>query len=139
MRLDLTCAAGESVTVMLNGKLVCEIFADKADTRDDMERRLRRCTALQNLPRFVEAMRERFRTVVNREDHVNNTPTKKQAAFVAGVRDGLELKTVPDHGVPDVLPDNTITYQVGYEYGEAIARCLQRISELGESDDATDG
>ena len=127
MDIELTTRPTEVVRVFLNGRLVTEVAAGMADTRDTLVDELLASRAARNAMRILATLGDVLHGVELREDHVNATPAKKRAAAIDGIVDGLAGKTKPHpfgDGVPSLLPRSDPAYGVGYEWGESISRSV---------------
>jgi len=122
----------ESAVVYIGGKLIGEYTLGMWEGRDDLMKRVNDARRLEAVPRFIGGLIDRFRTIVNIEDHINATPAAKQQAFARGLMDGLAEKSEPCFAFPGINPnhppEHTHAYRAGYEYGNAVATMARLIA-----------
>lgn len=122
--VNLNVTPGEFVRVFVNGRVVCEVAAARAETRDDLLRQVARARVLRNVPRIVADL---FARVAKARDVADEgrTPDAKQRAFCKGLADGMAGKVIPHPNLPGkpYRPSEGNAYDAGYEYGDALAEC----------------
>lgn len=131
MEIQVTARCGESYSVYVNGKLICDGLADAVESGKTLTEEIRSARADGALRRMVGSL-------VTASEHCGDAPAEKMTqekrrdAFARGLRDGLAGKTVPHGfpGVPDVEPEDSTPYRYGYEGGEALRRAYKMASLL---------
>lgn len=128
MDINLTLDAHDGVRVFVNGALACEIAVGMTDTRDRLAADVHAARyAVAGMVLLSRAL-DRVEDIHHREDHVNTTADAKRAAYLRGLFDGVRVRQEPHPmpGLPGIRPEQSPSYEEGYDTGEAIARCAKR-------------
>jgi hypothetical protein len=129
--IDLTVRVTQvgGVSVYHGERLLGRSQGLTAEGRDDIEARCRRANAALALVRIVRGLTRECGRAFSWEDHIENTPEKRKAAYSRGFIDGLAGKTqpYPNGGglIPDLPPESGISYGRGYDAGDAVRRAAE--------------
>jgi hypothetical protein len=125
--MELDIKDGPSgLVIRYNGKLVTEGSVGELVKSEEYETEVVRGRVARSLLGILKSEMERASTLGTRPDHAHQTEDKKQAAYFRGMVDGygLKLDDHPGAGVPPMTLESSRTYSEGYEFGEAIRRCI---------------
>lgn len=136
MNVKIAANVGEYVRVFINDALVCE-WAVGVRTRCDLASEVEQARHLRVFPDLLTDVARRMESIINVGDHVNTSAEAKRAAFVRGLLDGWLGRAVPHPSgplIPPIRPEQSPTYDVGYNSGASMRRFTVAIQKR---DDAT--
>lgn len=131
--------------LFVNGTFHAEIFLGAVTDRDDLEERITWARRLEKLPDLIRNMVSRlFSAELIPAEGLG--PEQKAVEFCAGLEDGFHLLSVPTHSIPPVVRPsqlrsidkgktkrgtvaNSLPYNIGYQYGEALRTLLDLVEE----------